>query len=93
MGMIAADDKSIIQQISKKYLVKCVYLFGSSALLNSKSNDIDIAVDGVPAEDFYRFYGDLLFSLSIPVNVIDLSSSSKFNQLIRREGIIIYGSL
>jgi predicted nucleotidyltransferase len=89
--MITSEDKSKIQEISKKYHAKSVLLFGSSMLPDEKSNDIDIAVDGVAPKEFYRFCGDLLFSLSKPVDVIDLSGNSKFIQLIRREGIIIYG--
>jgi uncharacterized protein len=89
--MITAEDKSKIQKISKKYSAKRVVLFGSSILPGKKSNDIDIAVEGVPAKDFYRFCGDLLFALSKPIDVVDLSSASEFIKLVRREGVVIYG--
>jgi uncharacterized protein len=89
--MINNEDKLKIQKISKKYHAKSVLLFGSSISPDKKNNDIDIAVDGIAPKEFYRFCGDLLFSLSKPVDVIDLSGTSKFIQLIRREGIVIYG--
>jgi predicted nucleotidyltransferase len=89
--MISNDDKSKIRKISKRYHAKNVLLFGSGALPGSKNNDIDIAVDGIPAKNFYKYCGDLLFSLSKPVDVVDLSGKSKFIQMIRREGVVIYG--
>jgi hypothetical protein len=55
------------------------------------SRDIDIAVEGIAAKDFYSYYGDLMLSLSKPIDLIDLSSASKFVQMIRREGMLLYG--
>lgn len=89
--MISDIDKTSIQIISKKYHAKRVLLFGSSILPEKENRDIDIAVEGISPKDFYRFYGDLLFSLSKPVDVIDLSDDSKFIQMIRREGVVLYG--
>ena len=88
--MITEKDKKIIRQISKKYRVKRVLLFGSSLDQKKSSNDIDIAVDGVSPKDFFKYYGDLLLQLSKPVDVIDLSVSSKFIKLIKQEGKILY---
>lgn len=88
--MITDNDKIKIQEISKRYHAKRVLLFGSSILHEKESHDIDIAVEGISPKDFYRFYGDLLFSLSKPVDVIDLSGNSKFIQIVRREGVILY---
>ena len=88
--MITDSDKLKIREISKKYHAKRVLLFGSSIFPEKESNDIDIAVEGIPPKDFFRYYGDLLFSLSKSVDVIDLSGNSKFIQLVRREGIVLY---
>jgi hypothetical protein len=55
------------------------------------AHDIDLAVEGVSPKDFFRFYGDLMFALSKPVDVVDLSGQSKFLDLIRREGVPLYG--
>ena len=89
--MITEKDKIIIQEISKKYHVKRVLLFGSSLDQKRKSNDIDIAVEGVSPKDFFKYYGDLLLQLSKPVDIIDLAGSSKFINLIKQEGILLYG--
>ena len=66
-------------------------LFGSSADPDREAKDIDLAVEGVAPADFFAFYGELLFSLSKPVDLIDLSTDSKFVRLVRKEGIPVYG--
>ena len=88
--MISTKEKSIIKKIASRYHAKRVLLFGSS-LSKKSARDIDLAVEGLPAESFFKFYGDLLFSLPKPVDLIDLSRNSKFARLVRQEGLPIYG--
>jgi predicted nucleotidyltransferase len=88
--MITDIDKKTIQQIATKYHVKRVVLFGSSLSPDRESRDIDIGVEGVDEGDFFTFYGDLLCTLSKPIDVIDLSVRSRFVDLINREGIPLY---
>ena len=66
-------------------------LFGSSLSHNEKSHDIDIGVEGAPAKDFFSFYGDLMVELSKPVDIVDLSWTSKFAKMVKREGVLLYG--
>ena len=89
--MIRDTDKKTICDISKRYHVKRVLLFGSSLDPKRESRDIDIAVEGISPKDFYKYYGDLIFSLSKPVDVIDIKGRSKFIKLILREGVPLYG--
>jgi len=89
--MITDKDKKTILEISRKYHVKRVLLFGSSLDRTKESRDIDIAVEGVLPKDFFKFYGDLLLKLSQPVDVIDLSGTSKFIKLVLQEGVLLYG--
>lgn len=89
--MITETEKKIIKDISKKYYIKRVLLFGSCLLPDRENVDIDIAVEGISPNDFYKFYGDLLFALPKSVDVIDLSSNSKFIQIIKQEGVPLYG--
>jgi len=89
--MISEKDKITIREISKKYKVRRVLLFGSSLSPSQESRDIDIAVEGISAKEFYSFYGELLCALSKPVDVIDLSTTSKFMKIIQKEGIPLYG--
>lgn len=89
--MINEQDKKIIQEISKKYHAKRVLLFGSSIDSAKESHDIDIAVEGILPKDFFRYYGELLFALTKPVDIVDLSGTSKFISLVKQEGIPVYG--
>jgi predicted nucleotidyltransferase len=88
--MIADRDRRIIKEIAVKYHAKRVVLFGSSLSPDRETRDIDIGVEGVDEKDFFTFYGELLFALSKPVDVVDLSTKSRFVELIRREGIPLY---
>lgn len=89
--MINEMDKKIIRELSEKYHVKRVMLFGSSLNPNIESRDIDIAIEGIDPADFFDYYGDLLLKLSKSVDVIDLSENSKFVTLVKKEGIPLYG--
>ena len=88
--MITRKEKSIITRVAGRYGVRRILLFGSS-LTKEQARDIDLAVEGLRPKDFFKFYGDLLFSLAKPVDLIDLSKDSKFTSLIRQEGLSIYG--
>ena len=89
--MIAQADQQIIREICRKYGVTRVLPFGSSLDANREAHDIDLAVEGVQPQDFFRLYGNLIFALSKPVDVIDLSGQSKFLDLVRRDGVALSG--
>lgn len=89
--MIGEKDKKTIIDIAKRYKVERVLLFGSSADQSREGRDFDLAVEGIKPADFFKFYGDLLFDLPKPVDLIDLSRDDKFSRMILREGIVIYG--
>jgi predicted nucleotidyltransferase len=89
--MISKLDKATIVDIARRYDVGGILLFGSSADPKKEVNDIDLAVEGIAPEKFFSFYGELLFNLSKPADLIDLSSDTKFNRLVYREGIRLYG--
>lgn len=89
--MISEFDKKIIREISEKYHVKKVLLFGSSLDPVKEGRDIDLAIEGIDPKEFFDYYGDLLLKLSKPIDVIDLSIASKFTALVKKEGVPIYG--
>lgn len=90
--MISKKEQSIITALAYQYGIKRILLFGSNAASSTaEAKDIDLAVEGIQAKDFFKFYGDLLFSLSKPVDLVDLSVDSKFNRLVRQEGVPIHG--
>lgn len=89
--MLSEQERQTIVSLADRYRVKKILLFGSNAAPGKEGRDIDLAVEGIRARDFFKFYGDLLFGLKRAVDLIDLSSDSKFNNLVRQEGIPIYG--
>lgn len=89
--MISKADQHVIETMCRKYGAKRALLFGSSLDSTRKAQDIDVAVEGIPAREFFSFCGELLFALSKPVDVVDLSGRSKFLDLIRRDGVTVYG--
>lgn len=88
--MISETDRKKIETIAKKYNVSTVILFGSAAE-SDIAEDIDLAVRGIDKRIFFRFYAELFKNLSKPVDLVDLSVKSLFNDLIEKNGIKIYG--
>jgi predicted nucleotidyltransferase len=90
-GMVSDRDKATIATLARRYGAATVWLFGSSAGRRRQGRDIDLAVEGVASARFFQFVGDLMLSLSRPVDVVALEKRSKLSALIRRDGIRIYG--
>ena len=88
--MISEIDKSKIIELSKKYNVARVLLFGSTLNPERESKDIDLAVEGLADSNFFKFYGELIFNLSKPVDLFDLTKKSAFRDIIIREGVVLY---
>ena len=91
MTMISETDKELIVKYAKKYNVSSVVLFGSSLKEEQKADDIDIGVKGIAPNLFFKFYAELFKHLSKPVDLVDLSRKSLFNDLIEDNGLTIYG--
>lgn len=89
--MISETDKIKIKEPGKRYNVKRIILFGSGCDPSKESADIDLAVEGIEQSKFFKFYGDLIFNLSKPVDLVDLNTKSRFNKIISEEGILLYG--
>ena len=88
--MLAKKDKDTVIAIAEKYNVKTVYLFGSSMGDPKLAHDIDLGVIGVTPPKFFQFYAELMRNLPKPVDLIDLSEKSLFNDLVKERGIKIY---
>jgi uncharacterized protein len=89
--MINENDKDIILQCAKKFDVSTVILFGSSLGDERDANDIDLGVKGIDKRLFFKFYAELFKRLSKPVDLVDLSRKTLFNDLIEETGMRIYG--
>ena len=89
--MVSDRDKATIAALARRYGAATVWLFGSSADRRQQGRDLDLAVEGVAPARFFQFVGELMLSLSQPVDVVALEKRSKLSALIRRDGIPIYG--
>ncbi len=89
--MLSNEDKYRLLEIAKKYEVSRIYLFGSNLDPDNNPNDIDLAVEGIPDLLFFKFYSELIFALSKPVDLIDLKKKSLLSSMIKSEGILLYG--
>jgi len=78
--MISEKDKKAILALAQKYKVKRVILFGSASKDKIKSRDIDLAVEGIPDKLFFKFYSELMFSLSKPVDLVDLRKKKQVHR-------------
>ena len=88
--MISEKDKAIILKYAKKYNLITVILVGS-CVDREDPNDIDIGIKGIEPELFFRFYGDLLLEITMPIDVVNLDKDNSFNKLVEKEGMKVYG--
>ncbi len=89
--MINENDKVIILQCAEKYNVTSVFVFGSSIDDSRESHDIDLAVKGLDPKQFFKFYAELFKLLSKPVDLIDITRKTLFNDHVEESGVRIYG--
>jgi len=89
--MVSQNDIETIRRLSDKYHASRVILFGSALAPERQPRDIDLGVEGVAPKDYYRYCGELMMSLTKPVDIIDLSVPCKFVDLILKEGMVLYG--
>ncbi|MFP4350641.1 MAG: nucleotidyltransferase family protein [Desulfococcaceae bacterium] len=88
--MITDEDKKAVLAIARKYHASRVILFGSALVHADESRDIDLGVEGIADRDFFAFYGELLCTLSKPVDVVDISKKSRFTELVNKEGVLLW---
>ena len=88
--MISPDIRKIIVECAREFDVKGVWIFVSSLEDDSIARDIDLAVEGIPPEMFFKFYARLFMSLPKPVDLVDLSQDIPIASIIRTKGVNIY---
>ncbi len=89
--MVSSEDRSRIAEVARKHGVTRVLLFGSSTTPEHEGRDIDLGVEGIAPQDFFTLYRDLIFALSKPVDLVDLEDGTQFAEIVRREGVPVYG--
>lgn len=88
--MLPTSYIQIIIELAEEFEVSTVYIFGSS-LSEVEYNDIDIGVEGIKSDIFFRFYGQLILRLPKMVDLIDMDTNENFSKYIKETGKMIYG--
>lgn len=82
--------KSIVD-ISKKFEVKKVILFGSCLEDIESARDIDIAVSGVRPESFFEMYGQILDEIDDELDLLPLEYIREhLSTRILSQGVVLY---
>ena len=88
--MISSAIKKTIVECAREFDVKAVWIFWSSLDEDTIARDIDLAVEGISPELFFKFYARLFMSLPKPVDLVDLSQDIPIASIIRAKGVSIY---
>ncbi len=87
--------RAVAPEVMAKYpTVKAAYIFGSLLRPNAfrLDSDIDIAIEGSDAEDYFALWHDLEDALpNWFIDLRDLPPDSRFTQRVRETGEKIYG--
>jgi len=93
---LAAEARNALSDaiaILKKYGVTRVILFGSLCRDGRfhRGSDIDLAVEGIPPQKFFRAGADLMMALDWPVDLKPLEEVDEFfREIILKEGEVVY---
>jgi len=88
--MISPEIEETIRACAREFDVKTVWIFGSSLEDDPAARDIDLAVEGISPEMFFKFYARLFMALPKPVDLVDLSQDIPIASIIREKGVSIY---
>jgi predicted nucleotidyltransferase len=90
MDMISSYLQQVVRSAAEDFDVDAVWLFGSAVEDEASARDIDLAVEGLPQDRFFDFYGRLYFKLPKPVDLVDLSQDPPIASIIRAKGVRLY---
>jgi hypothetical protein len=90
--MLTKIDKDAIRKTASKYCANRVFFFDTNtkAASSEKNDNIDLAVEGIDPKQFFKFYGDLMFQVSKPIDIIDMSHANKYSHTTSEQGVVIY---
>ncbi len=88
--MISPEMEKTIRECAREFDVKTIWIFGSSLEDDPAPRDIDLAVEGISPEMFFKFYARLFMALPKPVDLVDLSQDTPIASIIRAKGVSIY---
>jgi predicted nucleotidyltransferase len=87
-----ADLEDLVTQgtaLLKSMGARRVYLFGSVARGNARTDsDLDLAVEGLPPETFYRTLAQLNDLADRQVDLVDLDEVNPFTTYLKEKGLL-----
>jgi uncharacterized protein len=87
MNETAANSIEQLVAVLKKSGAKTVYLFGSAAKGTMRNDsDVDLAVSGLPPENFFKALSVASSLFDRPVHLIDLDEVTPFTRYLIEEG-------
>ena len=87
--MNEAIANSIVRLVAvlKSSGAKTVYVFGSAAKGTMRNNsDVDLAVSGLPPQNFFKALSAASNVLDQPIHLIDLDEVTPFTRYLKEEG-------
>lgn len=75
-----------ITLLAKDYGATRLILFGSAQDNPDTARDIDLACDGVTGWKLYELAARLEEEINVPLDIVPLSPSNRFTQMIERRG-------
>jgi len=88
--MLTQTDKDAIRNTASKYSANRVFLFNADRKPCETNDNIGIAVEGIDPKNFFKFYGDLLFNVSKPFDIVDTLYINKYFHTVPEKGMVIY---
>lgn len=71
----------------KTFGAREVYLFGSAATgIVRENSDIDLAVSGLPPEQYFRAFSEVQCLLDRPLDLLDLDCPTLFTEYLKKKG-------
>ena len=83
------EQLEIISSLAKSYGVTRLILFGSAKDTPETARDVDLACDGVPGWRLYELAAIIEEEIKMPLDLIPLTPSSRFTELVERRGMRI----
>jgi len=88
-SMFTTDVKIAAEILKSAGCSEC-YIFGSiyEGMANEES-DIDLAIRGLPPEDFFYVYGQLSMQIKRAIDLVDLDDGTRFSRRLQQSEAMI----
>ena len=90
MAKLAKAKLNQAKDVFLSHGAKEVYLFGSrKAGGGTVHSDVDFAVVGLPISKFFQAMGEVMETVGLPVDLVDLDQDTSFTRYLRNHGDLV----